>query len=180
MEDELARRETTTSVTEEEEEEEEEEADADDIGSKASSSVSRRLRKGSLFFELSRQIKLEMAATKRRSEHSRRASRDPETHSDEGDDPTPTRFASNTGGESPGNNSPHGADERSDDDMLKEFFMLTAAAVKISGVGLRNDACNIHNEDLYDEAMALGITFDQFHRWLETRLEDGAPERVVQ
>jgi len=47
--------------------------------------------------------------------------------------------------------------------LALQFFMLTAAAVKISGAGLGNDACNIHNETLYE--------------WLERRL-DGAPVRV--
>lgn len=30
-------------------------------------------------------------------------------------------------------------------------------------------------QDLYEEAMDEGITFDQFHKWLERRLE-GTPE----
>lgn len=52
--------------------------------------------------------------------------------------------------------------------------MLTAAAVKIAGGGLGNDQCNILNEDLYDEAMSQDITFDQYHKWLERRLEQNA------
>lgn len=80
-----------------------------------------------------------------------------------------------------------------------QFFMLTAAAVKITGAGLGNDTCNIHNEvcpklfatsptlliiqcllyqTLYEEAMSQDITFDQYHRWLERRL-DGTPARQL-
>ncbi|KAJ0407776.1 hypothetical protein ATCC90586_003278 [Pythium insidiosum] len=194
MEDEMSRRDAT-SGTEEEEGEEDERADNSEDPACGGPS-SRRLRKGSLFFELSKQIKLEMAATKRRSESSRRDSRE---LGDADAVPVATPVISSASGPRHDNNSPDAADERSDDDMLKEvrgpapccvpspgrltseaqFFMLTAAAVKISGVGLRNDACNIHNEDLYDEAMTQGVTFDQFHRWLETRLEeDGGPERA--
>ncbi|KAJ0403183.1 hypothetical protein P43SY_005177 [Pythium insidiosum] len=194
MEDEMSRRDAT-SGTEEEEGDEDERADNSEDPACGGPS-SRRLRKGSLFFELSKQIKLEMASTKRRSESSRRNSRE---LGDADAVLVATPVISSASGPRHDNNSPDAADERSDDDMLKEvrgsapccvpspsrltsetqFFMLTAAAVKISGVGLRNDACNIHNEDLYDEAMTQGVTFDQFHRWLETRLEeDGGPERA--
>lgn len=82
--------------------------------------------------------------------------------------------------------------------------MLTAAAVKIAGGGLGNDTCNILNEvgklhmksvrflssqpgvtscvsfqDLYEEALNEGLTFDQYHKWLESRLE-GTPESSVE
>lgn len=77
--------------------------------------------------------------------------------------------------------------------LCVQFFMLTAAAVKITGAGLGNDTCNIHNEvsrieneqgpddstnervqnvqELYEEAMSQDITFDQYHIWLVARLE---------
>ncbi|RLO12204.1 hypothetical protein DYB28_002230 [Aphanomyces astaci] len=75
---------------------------------------------------------------------------------------------------------------------VREFFVLTAAAIKIAGAGIQNDRCNIANEVmftaiarkiyqttpddlglqvLFDEAMAEDMTFDKFHDWIFARLE---------
>ncbi|RHY28889.1 hypothetical protein DYB25_013310 [Aphanomyces astaci] len=79
-----------------------------------------------------------------------------------------------------------------EENLLKEFFVLTAAAIKIAGAGIQNDRCNIANEVmftaiarkiyqttpddlglqvLFDEAMAEDMTFDKFHDWIFARLE---------
>ncbi|KAH9084355.1 hypothetical protein LEN26_020884 [Aphanomyces euteiches] len=67
------------------------------------------------------------------------------------------------------------ADRMPEENMLKEFFVLTAAALKITGAGIDNDRCNISNEDLYDLAMREDITFDKFHEWIYAQLEPTAP-----
>ncbi|RHY82736.1 hypothetical protein DYB37_004177 [Aphanomyces astaci] len=79
-----------------------------------------------------------------------------------------------------------------EENLLKEFFVLTAAAIKIAGAGIQNDRCNIANEVmliafarniyqikpddlglqvLFDQAMAEDMTFDKFHDWIFARLE---------
>ncbi|OQR82000.1 hypothetical protein THRCLA_11226 [Thraustotheca clavata] len=62
-------------------------------------------------------------------------------------------------------------EEEITDNILKEFFLLTAAALKIKGVGLNNDRCNISNEILYSKAMKAGVTFERFHDWILIELE---------
>ncbi|OQR85393.1 hypothetical protein ACHHYP_11866 [Achlya hypogyna] len=64
-------------------------------------------------------------------------------------------------------------DEEVIDDILKEFFSLTAAAVKMNGAGLKNDRCNISNEALYAKAIKAGVTFDRFHDWIRHELDCG-------
>ncbi|ETW01548.1 hypothetical protein H310_06203 [Aphanomyces invadans] len=58
-----------------------------------------------------------------------------------------------------------------EENVLKEFFVLTAAAIKIAGAGIHNDRCNIANEALFDQAMLEDITFERFHDWIHARLE---------
>ena len=59
-------------------------------------------------------------------------------------------------------------------DILQEFFVLTATAIKVNGGGLHNGMCSISNEALYEEASDAGISFDQYHSWLDCRL-NGKP-----
>ncbi|EQC28365.1 hypothetical protein SDRG_13912 [Saprolegnia diclina VS20] len=57
------------------------------------------------------------------------------------------------------------------DDILKEFFVLTAAAIKMNGAGLENDRCNISNEVLYEKAIEAGVTFERYYAWIQHELE---------
>ncbi|KDO32135.1 hypothetical protein SPRG_03352 [Saprolegnia parasitica CBS 223.65] len=57
------------------------------------------------------------------------------------------------------------------DDILKEFFVLTAAAIKMNGAGLENDRCNISNEVLYEKAIQAGVTFERYYAWIQHELE---------
>ena len=55
-------------------------------------------------------------------------------------------------------------------EMRKEYFMVTASAIKLNGYGLDNDLCNVSNEALYDEACFEGVTFDKYYTWIIKRL----------
>ncbi|KAF0688928.1 Aste57867_19532 [Aphanomyces stellatus] len=58
-----------------------------------------------------------------------------------------------------------------EEDVLKEFFVLTATAIKLNGGGLKNNRCNIANDVLFDQAMDEGISFEKFSSWISTRLD---------
>jgi hypothetical protein len=59
--------------------------------------------------------------------------------------------------------------KRNEVEAKKEFFFLTALAVKMSSE-MREDVCMISNQDLYDKAIEDNIEFFKYYEWIKTEL----------
>ncbi|KAF1334787.1 hypothetical protein FI667_g1652, partial [Globisporangium splendens] len=174
-----------------------------EIREAVASPTSSALRRGSLFYELSMQLKEEMRQAQ--------IAKQDTSEVDEANQSSQLKLGSigkaakplnltldlDSNNDSDDNDSRqhheqqhHVTATRSQDeeDILKEFAILLFALAVFHADrrsrenrrrGLGDGTCNILNADLYEEAMNEGLTFDQYHAWLERRLE-GTPELSVE
>lgn len=144
------------------------EAPAPDAGAGSSSSGSGRdggdrggsdrdgnAPKGSLFSSLERQLREELEGPDARTGGAKIGTA-PDTASSEGDS---------------------GDSGRSQDDVLTEFFMLTAMSVKLSSC-FGQDVAGISNDELYARVKEEGVPFHRWHAWVQETLsrEEGGEE----